>query len=98
MTQPAAKTWDHGQATIGTSASQVIAAATAAIFGISFKAAPDNAGIVYIGRSDVTADTANATDGIPLAAGEEFFIPTDNPSTVYAIASQASQGLFFAYA
>ncbi len=98
VSQEGVKGFDHGRASIGTSAAQVIAAATQAYKGIQLKAGASNAGTVYIGKSDVTAGGTAATDGYPLAAGEELFVPTDNPSTVYAIASQAAQDLFFTYA
>ncbi len=98
VAQEGVKNWDHGRVVVGTSAVQVIAAATQAFKGIQVKAGPNNAGIIYVGKSDVTDGDTVATDGYPLAAGEEIFIPTDNPSTVYAIASQAAQDLFFAYA
>lgn len=98
VAQEGVKNWDHGRVSIGTSAAQVIAAATQAYKGINVKAGQSNAGTIYVGKSDVTAGGTAATDGYPLAAGEELFVPTDNPSTVYAIASQASQDLFFAYA
>jgi len=91
--------WDHGQKSIGTSAAFLVTnTATRCSKGVQIKAAAGNAGTVYVGKSDVTANTAAATDGYPLAAGEEIFIPTDDASDVFAIASQASQGVFFLYA
>lgn len=95
----AVKNWDHGQKAIGTSAAFLVTNTnTPCSQGVLVKAAAGNAGVVYVGKSDVTANSAVATDGYPLAAGEEVFIPTDNAATVFAIASQAAQGVFFAYA
>lgn len=91
--------WDHGQKSIGTSAAFLVTnTATRCAKGVQIKAASGNAGVVYIGKSDVTANTATATDGYPLSAGEEVFVPTDDAADVFAIASEASQGVFFLYA
>lgn len=91
--------WDHGSKSIGTSAAFLVTnAATRCLKGVQIKCADGNAGTVYIGKSDVTANTAAATDGYPLAAGEELFVPTDDAADVFAIASQASQTVFFMYA
>ena len=52
-----------------------------------------NTGTIYVGPSDVTAGTTPATDGWPLAAGEEIFLPLADPRTVFAVASAANQQL-----
>ncbi len=90
---------DHfSKGSIGTSAVQLSASATRCAKGVQIKADPANTGVVYIGKSDVTANTAAATDGYPLAAGEEVFIPVDLLSTIYAIGSAAGQKVFVLHA
>lgn len=64
-------------------------------FGVLVMAHKDNAGIVYVGPEGVTAESADATDGIPLAANENIFIEIDNLNKVYVIASQADQKAFY---
>jgi len=59
------------------------------------KAANANTGIVYVGNSDVTANTADATDGFELAAGESVMIEIDNPNKIYVFASVANQKVFW---
>lgn len=63
--------------------------------GVLIKADADNAGIVSVGPSGVTHETADATDGYQLAAGEEVFIAIDDLSKVYLIASTTAQAVSF---
>jgi len=84
---------DAYRTTVGTTAAPITAVATQCTRGIGLKASPANAGTIYVGPSDVTAGTTPATDGWPLAAGEEIFLPLADPRTVYAVASAASQQL-----
>lgn len=91
--------FDHfSKGSIGATAVQLSSSATRCFKGVQIKADPANTGVVYIGKSDVTANTAAATDGYPLAAGEELFVPTDLLSTVYAIGSAAGQKVFVMFA
>lgn len=80
---------------IGTSAVQLISTTTGCNQGVTIKADANNAGVVYIGRSTVTANSADGTDGFPLAAGEEIFIPCEDVSYLYAIASTTAQKIFW---
>jgi hypothetical protein len=52
------------------------------------KADAGNAGVVYVGKAGVSA-----SNGYPLAAGEDVKIPVDDPSKIYVIGSQADQGV-----
>ena len=52
---------------------------------------PTNTGIIYVGASGVTADSADATDGWPLYAGDSMTLPVNNANVVYVIASTANQ-------
>ena len=44
-----------------------------------------NRGIVYVGGIQVTANNAEGTGGMPIAAGESITIPCIDPSTLYVI-------------
>jgi hypothetical protein len=84
---------DAFRVAVGTTAAAITSTAFACKRGVGLKAAPANTGTIYVGPADVTAGTTPATDGWPLAAGEEIFVPLDDPRSVYAIASAANQQL-----
>jgi hypothetical protein len=52
-----------------------------------------NTGRIFIGASDVTADTTAGTGGTCLRPGDSITIPIDNANKLYAIASSANQKL-----
>jgi hypothetical protein len=79
---------------IGATALQLTATSTKCT-GVYVKASAANTGTVYVGKSTVTANSADATDGFELSASEGVFITVNDPSFVYAIASAAGQSLFF---
>lgn len=84
------------KSSIGTTSVQVTTSKLKTISGLQVKASADNAGTVYVGtRSTITANTADTTDGYPLAAGETLLIPARSADEVYAIASEADQVLFW---
>lgn len=85
----------HGSIAIGTSESQVTATAVPVLKGIQLKADAANTGIIYVGKSGVTDASADGTDGFPLSAGDGLFLPLDDVSLVYAIASAAAQELYW---
>lgn len=80
---------------IDTSAERLKDAHIPCVFGVLVVAHKDNAGIVYVGPIGVTAESADATDGMPLAANERIFIEIDNLNKVYVIASVANQKAFY---
>jgi hypothetical protein len=84
---------DAFRTTVGITAAPITAAATQCSRGVGLKAATANSGTIYVGPADVTAGITPATDGWPLAAGDEIFLPLADPRTIYAIASAASQQL-----
>ncbi|RIK72110.1 MAG: hypothetical protein DCC68_26775 [Planctomycetota bacterium] len=84
---------DAFRVTVGTTAAAIASAFYPCKRGVGLKADVGNSGTIYIGPSDVTAGTTAATDGWPLAAGEELFLPLDDPRAVFAVASAASQQL-----
>ena len=87
----------HGRkSSVGTTAVQLVTASTPATRGVLLRAAADNSGTVYVGNSSsVTADSADATDGMPLAAGDSLLVKVDDASKVYVIASATGQKVFF---
>lgn len=92
----AQSSFDHGRkSSIGTSAVQITSTSTAAIIGVEVKAARTNSVRVFVGNSDVTADSADSTDGMELGPGESVFIPVDNANKVYVIAESGSSAKVF---
>lgn len=88
--------FDHGSKSgIGTSAVQLTASSIAATRGVLVKAANGNAGTLYIGNSDATAATVDATDGFELGAGEAVLVRVDNVSKIYAIGSTTGLRAFW---
>jgi len=63
--------------------------------GVVVKAAAGNSGKVYVGNSDVTADSAAATDGFELSAGEAVTLEVDNVNKIWVIGSAVSQKVFW---
>lgn len=87
---------DHGaKSSIGVTAVQITATSIEAQKGVLIKADTNNSGIVYIGNSDVTAGSADATDGFPLQPGESVQVEIDNVNRIYAIGSAAGQKVFW---
>lgn len=73
---------------IGATALQLSATSIQLQVGIEIKAAAANStGIVYVGKSTVTAGGTDTTDGFPLAAGERLFLAIDDVSSVWVIGS-----------
>lgn len=80
------------------SAVQLSASEQTPAYGFTIKAGTANSGVVYVGvNSNVTAGTAAATDGVPLAAGDSIFIPkaiASDVTGIYCIGSAAGQKVF----
>ena len=82
-----ASSFDHGsKELISTNATQLTSTSFSAILGVLVKAHKNNSGRVFIGNADVTADTEESTDGIPLEAGESVVLEINDPSLLYGIA------------
>jgi hypothetical protein len=88
-----ANAFDPFRVAVGTTGAPITATAFSCTRGVGLKAAPANTGTIYVGPPDVTAGTTPTTDGWPLAAGEEIFLPLADPRTVYAVASAVNQQL-----
>jgi hypothetical protein len=92
----AENTFDHGaKSAIGGTALQLVATKTICKRGVQVKAAAGNSGKVYVGNSDVTAGSADATDGFELSASQGLFVPAQDASTVWVIGSAGGQKVFW---
>lgn len=81
----------HGHTSVGTSAIRVVPQDLDLKKGLQIKSAAGNTGVVYLGRSNVTANSNAQTGGYPLQPGESIAIPIDEAKQIYVIASQVSQ-------
>lgn len=90
--------FDHLRVDVTTSATQLVATAHAQgsspRAGVRLKADIANTGVVYVGKSDVTAGTVAATDGYPLSAGEEVAIPIDDATKLYGRSSAGTNKIY----
>lgn len=94
--QPPSSTLDHGaNRDVDASIEALTATSYACKFGVTVIADPANSGTVYVGNSDVTAGTTDATDGVPLRAGVSMFLPISNPNLLYVIGSAANQVVYW---
>jgi hypothetical protein len=85
-----------GSGTIGTTPTQISAASRKLTRGVEVRADFANTGMIYVGNSStVTANSAAATDGYPIASNEKTFIPIDDLSKIWLIASGAGQNYFW---
>lgn len=76
------------QVSVGTTAVQLTNQANA-MKGIKIKALPGNSGVIYVGfNSGVTT-----SNGYPLQAGSEVTINMEDPSVIYVISGDTSQGV-----
>jgi len=91
--------WDHGRTVISSSTATALLSSNPSSKvqkGLVVKASPSNTGIIYVGKSDVTAGGTAATDGFPLSAGDPpMFIPIENVAGVYALAAVNNESLFW---
>jgi len=88
--------FSHGRTSgIGTTAVPIADSDAPVTKGVQVRAADDNAAAVYVGGSGVTTDTADTTDGYPLAAGETLFVPVNEVRKVYVRSTVANQKVFW---
>lgn len=91
-------TFDHGRKNIGTVAAQITSTSIVAQHGVIVEASEKNTALVFVGNSDVTAGTMEATDGYELSPGASLFVPIDNANKVHVIAAAANQNVYWAVA
>lgn len=85
-----------GSKTIGTSVVQLSTNDTQLKNGVQIIADADNTSDVYVGvRPNLTAGTADATDGLKLVAGASVIVPCNSESKLYLIAGDAAQVISF---
>ncbi|MDZ4781248.1 MAG: hypothetical protein SGJ19_13420 [Planctomycetia bacterium] len=88
--------FDHGRkSSVGTTAVQLSATSYRVAKGVQLKADAANSSTVYVGNADLTADTADATDGFPLAASEGLFVPVDDVNKIYVRGGASGQKVFW---
>lgn len=81
---------------VDTAAEQLTTTSSVALQGVLIRADTSNTGVVYVGfSSSVTAGTTDATDGMPLLAGESLEVEIRDPSTIYVIASANNQIVYW---
>lgn len=80
-----------GAMTVGTTRLQVTTNVTSFIKGVVLKAKADNANPVWVGGPNVTADYAETSGGLPLAAGETVFLAIEDLSRLYVVSDAAAQ-------
>jgi len=91
-----AATFDHGSnSAIGVAATRFIVASVPATLGVEVKAANGNTANIYVGNADVTAATADATDGMELGPGESILVRIDDVNKLYGISTASDQRVFW---
>jgi hypothetical protein len=80
---PTSGTLENGGQTLAGSTAEQITTTSTPCQGVLVKAAPTNAGAIYVGKSDVTTDYADTTGGFPLEPGESVGVPCRNANEVY---------------
>lgn len=94
VTSAVATDFEHGSnRDVDTAAEQL--PNQAAKFGVTVKAARNNTANIYVGKSDVTADSTDATDGFELGPGESLFLPVNNANLIYVIGGAVNQKVFW---
>jgi hypothetical protein len=80
---PVSGTLEHGSNLLSGSTAEQLTSTSFPCQGVVIKAYEANANDIYVGLSDVTADTNASTSGFPLAPGEKQSFPCANPNTLY---------------
>ena len=88
-------TFDHGSVQTALTAVQLTTTSTKCEQGVWVKAAGTNVENVFVGNSDVTAGTANGTDGYILDAGENVFVAVNNVTKVYVLGNDINQKVYW---
>lgn len=84
------------KSSIGVAAVQMVATSLKVKQGVLIKADINNAGTVYVGNSaSVTAGAVDSTSGFPLEPNDWLELEVDDVSSVYLIASQANQKVYW---
>ena len=87
-------TLSGGQKVITTAGSEGQLASSTSCLGVLITAKPANTGNVYLGWDNTVSSTAG-TYGKLLAAGEDVWLPVDDPSKVWLDVSVNGEGVDF---
>jgi len=87
-----------GHTVVGLAAAQITTCPRQLTKGIWIKApgtlhTAANSDSVYVGKSNVTADSDVETGGYELAPGEELFLEVDDPSEVWVVSTAGAQDI-----
>ena len=86
----------HGSLEVGAAAVQLIPIALPGVMkGVQIKASFANTDELYVGKAEVTAASADVSDGLELSAGEGVFIPIQDVTKIWIIASAAAQEVYW---
>jgi len=85
----------HGHKAVGVTAVQLLTKSPQTMYkGVLLRADDSNTVIVYVGGgSNVTADNAESTGGMPLPAGATILVPTEDATNIWLIAAAAAQDI-----
>ena len=87
-------TLSGGQKTIAAAGSEAILASSTSCLGVLITAKPANTGNVFLGWDNSVSSTGG-TYGKILAAGEDIWIPIDDPSKIWVDVSVNGEGVDF---
>ena len=81
----------NGTETIGSAVGAITSVSHTCNKGVTLSVEFSNLGIIYVGY-DSSVDSSN---GFPLEAGDSMYIPIDNPTKIYCVATIASQKIYW---
>ena len=58
--------------------------------GIQLRAGIDNGGVIYVGNSAVNGTITDAACGFPMEAGDQLFLPCEDPRIICAFNATAN--------
>lgn len=79
-----------GQTTVAAAGTAVALTTSQAVKGVMIKALHDNAGMIYVGGSDVDSTTGYVLDG-----GEQLFLDIANLATVFIDSDENDDGVSY---
>jgi len=88
--QTAKAIFDYGRTTLGTTATQLTSSSFSAKIGVMIKSSNVNVGDIHIGDSSVTT-----SNGFLLRNGEAITLEIEDITSLYGIASQANQYVYY---
>lgn len=85
----------HGHKAVGTTAVQLVVKNPQTMYkGVLLRADDANTVAVYVGgASNVTANNAESTGGMPLPAGSSMLVPAEDATDIWLIATASAQDI-----